>query len=77
MKQKFTRRREANRASAFHKTGSFGAPSAKRSALRSKPKPKTYGYQVERIQKVFAKKRDQFGNPKFKYIKHATMRIQG
>lgn len=77
MKRKFTKAREANRASAFRKTGSYGTPSAKRSALRSKPKAKTFGYQVIRIQRVSLKdKTTQFKVPIFKYIKHAKMRVQ-
>lgn len=71
MKLKFTQAKKARRASGFHKSGSNKSTSEKRRLLREKPQPKTFGLQVGHIQRVLLKK-DTFGTPIYKLIKHAA-----
>lgn len=74
MKQIHTLARKARRASAFHKTGSHSAPSRKRQLKRDHlqpAKPKTFGLQVVRTQRIFLKK-DRFGAPIYRTIEHAA-----
>lgn len=74
MKLKYTQARKARRASAFRTTGSFGSPSKRRLLKRDHlqpKKPKTFGLQVIRTQRIFLKK-DRFGAPVYRTIKHAA-----
>jgi len=74
MKLKHTQAKKARRASGFHK-GPQGGQSILRAMRRESlhPKmPKTYGQQVVRIQRIFLKK-DRFGGPICRFIKHAAM----
>ena len=87
MKEKYTKAKEANRASGFHKQGDYGIPSRKRVEARAamQPKPaqdKIYGYQTKYIQKIPIK--DAFGQvTRFgrailcKLVPHARMEAQG
>lgn len=71
MKLKHTQAKKARRASAFHKSGSNKSTSQKRRLLREKPLPRTFGQQIKYIQRIFLKK-DRFGNPIYKQVRHAT-----
>ena len=87
MKEKYTKAKEANRASGFHKQGDFGIPSKKRMAMRESMQPKApqdkiYGYQTKYLQKIPIK--DAFGQvTRFgreilcKIVPHARMEAQG
>lgn len=73
MKIKHTQAKKARRASAFHKTGTFGSPSRKRLEKRAVFQPKvfkTFGKQIRRYQRVSCYK-DRFGTPVYKTIAHA------
>lgn len=73
MKQKHTRARKARRRSAYAIVGNTTAQSALRASKREylhKPKPKTFGMQVIRIQRIFLK-RDRFGAPIYRNVAHA------
>jgi len=70
MKLKHTQAKKARRASGFHKSGSNKSTSEKRRLLRQKPQSKTFGLQIGHIQRVLLKK-DRFGAPIYKLIKHA------
>ena len=73
MKRIHTQARKARRASSFRSTGAHSVGSAlrrqKRLILQPK-RPKTYGFQVVRTQRIFLKK-DRFGAPIYRTIKHA------
>ena len=78
MKQKHTQAKKARRASGFHKGPSSGAQSSIRSLKREDlhPKrPKTFGEQVVRIQRIFLKK-DRFGGPIVRFIRHSKVETQ-
>jgi hypothetical protein len=73
MRRKHTQSKKARRASAFHKTGSFGTPSRIRVLKREdlqRPTPKTFGKQIRRFQRVFFKK-NCLGTSVYKTIAHA------
>ena len=84
MKLKHTQAKKARRASWFRRLGAIDDPHGSRYERRSylkalrrlkrdhlqPKKPKTYGQQVVRIQRI-RKKEDQFGNPKFILVRHA------
>lgn len=69
-----TMAKKARRASGFHAQAGHGGQSANREDKRDylhKDIPKTFGEQVVRIQRTF-KGCDQFGNPRYKFIKHGV-----
>lgn len=75
MKQKFTQAKKARRASGFHLGPGSRAQSSRRLLKREglHPKrPKTFGEQVVRIQRIFLKK-DRFGGPIVRFIKHSKV----
>lgn len=78
MKLKHTQAKKARRASGFHKGPGSGAQSSvrllKRESLHPK-RPKTFGEQVVRIQRIFLKK-DRFGGPIIRFIKHSNVEAQ-
>lgn len=72
MKLKHTQAKKAN-THAFHKTGNTSHSKRrafKRLDLQPK-KPKTFGLQVVRTQRIFLK-HDRFGAPIYRTIKHAA-----
>ena len=87
MKLKHTQAKKARRASAFRSTGAKDTPYGsamekrwtlgaservlKRDHLQPK-KPKTFGLQVVRTQRIRLKETDIFGAPIYKTIKHAA-----
>ena len=79
MKQKHTQARKARRPSSFRSTGAHSSGSAFRRVKRDHlqpARPKTYGYQVVRLQRIFLKK-DRFGAPLYRVVKHAVVRAKG
>ena len=75
MKQKHTQARKARRWSGFRQRGRNRVMSKKRYFKRwdsIKDKPKFYGCQVVRVQRIFLKK-DRFGAPIYKFVKHAAV----
>ena len=75
MKLKHPQAKKARRASGFHKGPASGGQSLLRQLHREQlqPKrPKTYGQQVVRIQRILLKK-DRFGGPITRFIRHAAM----
>ena len=72
MKQKHTQAKKARRASGFHLGPGSKAQSRlrllKRESLHPK-RPKTFGEQIVRIQRILLKK-DRFGGPTIRFIKH-------
>ena len=78
MKQKHTQAKKARRASGFCKESSSKVQSRqralKREGLQTK-RPHTFGEQVSYIQRIFLKK-DRFGGPIIRFIKHSTVETQ-
>lgn len=75
MKLRHTQAKKARRASAYHSVGNYNAPSKERQLKRDhlqRPKPKTFGRQVIRTQRIFLKK-DRFGAPIYRTILHAAV----
>ena len=78
MKEKYTKAKKANRASDYHKTGLYKMGSPLRHKLREKAAPKTFGSQIKRTQRIYYRDKnkqlllDEFGNPRYKVIKHAV-----
>ncbi len=73
MKIKHTQAKKARRASAFHKTGTFGSPSRKRLEKRAVFQPKvfkTFGKHIRRYQRVFCGE-GHLGERVYKTIAHA------
>lgn len=69
-----TMAKKARRASGFQHQAGHGGQSANREDKRDylhKDYPKTFGMQVVRIQLTF-KSVDQFGNIRYKHVKHGA-----
>lgn len=74
MKLKHTQAKKARRSSSFRSMGTYASSSEKRRLLRETrqpKKPKTFGLQVVRTQRIFLKI-DRFGAPVFRTIKHTA-----
>lgn len=74
-----TMAKKARRASGFHAQAGHGGQSKNRADKRDylhKDLPNTYREQVIRVQRIKKKTRDQFGNPRYKLVKHGVSRVQ-